>query len=91
MRSCTASGSAGPSIARRGDGLPDGVVVATDSGPAVVLGGHLAVWNQHDNIYRDKLPRPISGTAAMITPPSSVQILRAGYPAQIDDSALWSR
>jgi hypothetical protein len=73
------------------NGLPDGVFVATDSGPAVVLGGHLAVWDQHDNVYRDKLPRPTSGTAAVITPPSSVQILRAGYPAQIDDSALWSR
>jgi hypothetical protein len=73
------------------DGLPDGAFVATDSGPAVVLGGHLAVWDQHDNIYRDKLPRPTSGAATVITPASSVQILRAGYRAQFDDSALWSR
>ncbi len=71
--------------------LPDGVFVVTDSGPAVVVGDHLAIWDPRDNIYRDKLPRPTSGTAAVITPPSSVQILRAGYPAQIDDSALWSR
>jgi hypothetical protein len=67
--------------------LPDGVFVATDSGPAVVIGDHLAVWDRHDNIYRDKLPRPAAGSAAVLTPPSTVQILRAGYPVQIDDSA----
>jgi hypothetical protein len=72
------------------DELPDGVFVATHSGPAVVVGGHLAVWDQHDNIYRDRLPRPTSGTATVITPPATTQILRAGYRAQIDDSALWS-
>jgi hypothetical protein len=70
--------------------LPDGVFVATDSGPAVVLDGHVAVWGQQ-NIYSDKLPRPTSGTVNVLTPPSSVQILRAGYQPQIDDSALWSR
>lgn len=69
------------------DALPDGVFVATDSGPAVVVGDHLAVWDQHDNIYGDKLPRPKAGTATVLTPPSSVQILRAGYPVHIDDSA----
>jgi hypothetical protein len=73
------------------EGLPNGAFVATDSGPAVVLGGHLAVWAQHDNIYRYKLPRPTSGAATVLTPPSTLQILRAGYEAQVDDSALWSR
>jgi hypothetical protein len=68
------------------ESLPDGVFVATDSGPAVVVGDHLAVWDQHDNIYRDKLPRPGTGTATVLTPPSTVEILRAGYPVQIDDS-----
>jgi hypothetical protein len=68
-------------------GLPDGVFGATDSGPAVVIGDHLAVWDHNDNMYRDKLPRPANGTATVLTPPSTVQILRAGYPVQIDDSA----
>jgi hypothetical protein len=71
----------------RWDSLPDGAFVATDSGPAVVVGNQLAVWDQHHNIYRDKLPRPSTGTATVLTPPSTVAILRAGYPAQIDDSA----
>jgi hypothetical protein len=67
--------------------LPDGVFVATESGPAVVVGDHLAVWNHNDNIYRDKLPRPAAGTAKVLTPPSTVEILGAGYLAQIDESA----
>ncbi|SOX54357.1 hypothetical protein MAAFP003_3033 [Mycobacterium ahvazicum] len=66
--------------------LPDGAFVATDSGPAVVVGGHLAAWDQ-DNTYRHKLLRPVSGQATVLTPPSTVRILRAGYPVQIDDAA----
>ncbi|MEM6110434.1 hypothetical protein AAHS21_30090 [Mycobacterium sp. 050272] len=66
--------------------LPDGTFVATDSGPAVVVGGHLAVWN-HDNAYRHKLLRPASGQATVLTPASTVRILSAGYPVQIDDAA----
>jgi len=69
------------------DSLPDGAFVVTDLGPAVVLGDQIAVWDRRDNSYRDKLPRPWTGTAAVITPPSSVDIIRAGYPVQIDDSA----
>jgi hypothetical protein len=69
------------------EGLPDGVFVATGSGPAVVVGDHLAIWDPHDNIYREKLPRPKAGIAKVFTPRSTVQILRAGYPVQIDDSA----
>jgi hypothetical protein len=68
------------------DSLPDGAFVATESGPAVVVGDDLAVWDRHDNIYRDKLPRPITGAATVLSPPSTVAILRAGYPVQIDHS-----
>jgi hypothetical protein len=68
------------------DDLPDGVFVATDSGPAAVVGDHLALWGQ-DNSYRRKLLRPVSGEATVLTPLSTTRILRAGYPVQIDDSA----
>ncbi len=64
--------------------LPDGVFVATDRGPAVVVADHLAVWDQRDNTYRDTLSRPTNGTATVLTPPTTVAILRAGYPVQID-------
>jgi hypothetical protein len=66
--------------------LPDGAFVITDSGPAVVVGQHLAVWDSHDYTYRGKLARP-TGTATLLTKPSTVEILRAGYPVQIDDAA----
>lgn len=66
--------------------LPDGVFVATDRGPAVVVADHLAVWDQHDNTYRDTLSRPTNGTATVLTSLTTVAILRAGYPVQIDAS-----
>jgi hypothetical protein len=66
--------------------LPDGVFVATDAGAGVVVGDHVALWDR-DNSYRRKLPRPRSGEATVLTPPSTVRIIRAGYPVQIDDSA----
>ncbi|MDT5257946.1 MAG: hypothetical protein QOD10_3026 [Mycobacterium sp.] len=69
------------------DRLPDGVFVVTQDGPAIVVGNQVAVWDRADNIYRDKLPRPRTGTALAITPLSSVDVIRAGYRVQIDDSA----
>jgi hypothetical protein len=63
------------------------VFVATESGPAVVVGDHLAVWDRDGNIYRETLPRPLTGMATVLTPPSTVEIIRAGYPVQIDASA----
>jgi hypothetical protein len=72
-------------------GLPDGVFVATDSGPAVVVGGHLAVWDPEDNIYKGTLPRPRTGAATVLTPPSNVEIIRAGFSVQIDDAAREAR
>jgi hypothetical protein len=69
------------------DSLPDGVFVASEAGPAVVVGDHLAVWDQQSNTYCRKLPCPTTGTVSVLTPPSTVQILRAGYPAQIAGSA----
>jgi hypothetical protein len=68
--------------------LPDGVFVDTDTGPAVVVGDHLAVWDERDNAYRRHLPRPNTGDAVLLTPPATVAVLRAGYPVQIDAAAL---
>jgi hypothetical protein len=68
-------------------GLPDGVFVATDRGPTVVIADHLAVWDRRDNTYRQALPRPTTGTASVLTPPSAVAILSGGYPVQIDAAA----
>jgi hypothetical protein len=69
------------------NGLPDGVFVDTDDGPAVVVGNHLAVWDDRAYTYRHRLPRPADGSASVLTPLSTVEVLRAGYLAQIDPSA----
>jgi hypothetical protein len=65
-------------------GLPDGTFVLLD-GPAVVIGDHLTAWTTAG--YQGRRPRPTAGDATVLTPPSTVAVLRAGYPVQIDDSA----
>ncbi len=67
--------------------LPDGVFVHTDDGPAVVVDDHLAVWNDQAYTYLKRLPRPTEGLAVVLTPSSTIDVLRAGYPVQIDRSA----
>jgi len=63
--------------------LPDATFVLLASGPAVVRGDDLLAW-QPDNTYAaSALERPRTGTASVITPPSSVEALRAGYPVQV--------
>lgn len=65
--------------------LPDGAFVLTEQGPAVLVGDRLTVWRPWG--YDARLCRPHGGDAQVITPPSSVRVLRAGYPVQIDDAA----
>jgi hypothetical protein len=67
--------------------LPDGAFVSADDGPAVVVGDHLAVWDETENAYLRRLPRPSAGSASVLTPPSTVAVLRTGYPVQIDRAA----
>ena len=64
------------------DGLPDGAFVLIDGSPAVVLGDELREWTRDG--YRGRVARPRSGTANVITPPSTLAALAAGYPVQID-------
>ena len=66
--------------------LPDGVfVLLDDTLPAVVVGTDVVEWTPTG--YGGRRTRPSGGTATVITPPASVEVLRAGYPVQIDDSA----
>jgi len=66
-------------------GLPDGTFVTIDGAAAVIIGDQLTQWT-HDG-YGAPSARPRHGTAQVITPPSTVGALRAGYPVQIDASA----
>jgi hypothetical protein len=65
--------------------LPDGTFVLEDGQPALVLGDALVPWTTDG--YGARRSRPTAGTATVITPPSTVAVLRAGYPVQIDDTA----
>jgi hypothetical protein len=66
--------------------LPDGTFVLLDDSPAVVVGATVVPWTHQG--YGTPVPRPRTGPATVITPPSSVAVLRAGYPVQIDETAL---
>lgn len=67
-------------------GLPDGAfVLLEEHAPHVVLGSELVLWTREG--YGARRSRPIRGEATVITPPSSVSALRAGYPVQIDGTA----
>jgi hypothetical protein len=65
--------------------LADGTFVLLDGIPAVVVGEHLTEWTVQG--YGLRRPRPRRGRAIVLTPPSSVAALRAGYAPQIDPAA----
>jgi hypothetical protein len=67
--------------------LPDGGFVLLEAGPAVVVGDHLTGWTA-GNRYGERFRRPGLGRAIVLTPPSSLRALQAGYPVQLDSAAL---
>jgi hypothetical protein len=71
--------------AMRWAGLPDGTFVRIGDVAAIVIGDELTEWT-HEG-YGTARARPEHGIAAVITPPSTVAALRAGYPVQIDGTA----
>jgi hypothetical protein len=65
--------------------LPHGTFVQDQGRSALVVGAHTVEWTHAG--YGRRRPRPVHGTASVITPPSTVAVLRAGYPVQLDESA----
>jgi len=65
--------------------LPAGTFVLLDGVAALVLDEHLTTWTTDG--YGARRARPRAGTATVITPPSTVAVLRAGYAVQIDATA----
>jgi hypothetical protein len=65
--------------------VPDGAFVLQEGTPALVLEDALVPWSTAG--YGRARPRPRSGSAELITPPSTVAALRAGYRPQIDAGA----
>jgi hypothetical protein len=58
------------------DGLPDGAFVLHDDEPWLVLGGQILRWTPGG--YAERRRRP-SGRAAVITPPTNVEVLNSGW------------
>jgi len=57
--------------------LPDGAFVLVDGRARLVLGSELLTWSPSG--YGERRPRPVQGTALVITPPSLIEVLRAGW------------
>jgi hypothetical protein len=59
------------------DELPDGAFVLDDGAPWLVLGPHLLHWTPAG--YDARRPRPVNAQSQLVTPPSLVAVLRAGW------------
>jgi hypothetical protein len=68
--------------------LPDGAFVLLDTSPFIVVAEQLIEWTREG--YQGRRGRPVHGTADVLTPPSTIAALRAGYPVQIDPSARYA-
>jgi hypothetical protein len=66
-------------------GLPDGTCVALDNQAWLVRGDRLLAWSPDGYVHRSA--RPLSGDVSVLTPPSIVAVLRAGYEAGVHPSA----
>jgi hypothetical protein len=65
--------------------LPDGAFVAVDGNAYAARGAHLLRWGESG--YAGKVTRP-RGMATVLTPPSIVAVLSAGYLPQWHPSAV---
>jgi hypothetical protein len=61
-------------------------VTSKRSVPVLVLGGKLVAWTREG--YEHRHARPVRGIADVITPPSTIAVLSAGDPVQIDAAAF---
>jgi hypothetical protein len=67
------------------DALPDGAMIASDGEAFALRGDGLLRWTPEG--YLRTLPRPDAGIADVLTPPSIVAVLRAGYRPHWHQSA----
>jgi hypothetical protein len=64
--------------------LPDGTYIKLDDQPWLVLGQRLLLWSA--DAYQDRRPRPPTGAVDVLTPPTIVAVLHAGYAAAVHPS-----
>src|SRR5262245_48715660 len=61
--------------------LPDAAFVLVEHAPCLVRGGQLLAWTPAG--YTTRLKRPATGRAPLVTPPSLVEVLRAGWEGAV--------
>jgi hypothetical protein len=61
--------------------LPDGAFVLRDGAPRLVRGDELRAWTPAG--YAARVARPARERATVITPPSLVDVLRAGWQGAV--------
>jgi hypothetical protein len=61
-------------------------VLHAEGAPHLLHGSELVEWTREG--YGVRRRRPVRGEAIVITPPSSVSVLRAGYPVVIGSAVL---
>jgi len=66
------------------DTLPDGSYISLADRPWLVLGDTLLAWSAA--AYQERRPRPSTGAVLVLTPPSIVAVLHAGYVAAVHPS-----
>jgi hypothetical protein len=66
--------------------LPVGTFVLVDERPQLVLDDAVVPWTTDG--YGAQRRRPSQGDATVLTPPSTVAVLQAGYEVQIDHTAV---
>jgi hypothetical protein len=74
------------------DDLPDGAFVLEGGAPWLVLGSELLRWTAAG--YAERRPRPAHRRTVLITPPSSVEVLRRGWESELPlvhpSASVWS-
>jgi hypothetical protein len=71
--------------------LPDGAFALSADGPALVLGDRLVRWDDQAYAYGAAAPRPRAGSVEVLTPPTTLDVLRHGVPVQVHDTARLHR
>jgi hypothetical protein len=71
--------------------LPDGAFALSADGPALVLGDRLIRWDDETYAYGTAAPRPRTGRVDVLTPTTTLDVLRNGVPVQVHDAARLHR
>jgi hypothetical protein len=66
--------------------LPDGAYIVEAGRPWLVLGETLLAWSP--DRYNQRTMRPSAGEVTVLTPPSIIAVLRAGYRSAVHPSAI---